>query len=79
MFFVSHIGSQTSLQSWASSLSYDSQSEDPNEIKEFMKAFVEDIFKQSSNITVDKKAEFGKLAQVKYEKSFSIVNIMLYC
>ncbi|KAL7641871.1 UNVERIFIED_CONTAM: hypothetical protein RMT77_007745 [Armadillidium vulgare] len=56
-------GSQTSLQSWASSLSYDSQSEDPNEIKEFMKAFVEDIFKQSSNITVDKKAEFGKLAQ----------------
>lgn len=56
--------SQASLQSWASSLSYDSHSEEINEIREFMKSFVEDIFKNTHNITVDRKAEFGKLAQV---------------
>ncbi|KAG0714416.1 hypothetical protein GWK47_014203 [Chionoecetes opilio] len=39
--WIRSVGSQTSLQSWASSLSYDSQAEDCNEPKEFMKKFVE--------------------------------------
>lgn len=42
-----------------------------------MRAFVEDIFKQSSNITVDKKAEFGKLAQVECDRSYSVIIISI--
>lgn len=56
-------GSQTSLQSWASSLSYDSQADDVNEPKEFMRKFVEEVFKMPHVIDVDKKARFGELAQ----------------
>ncbi|XP_066965274.1 uncharacterized protein KIAA0513 [Macrobrachium rosenbergii] len=56
-------GSQTSLQSWASSLSYDSQADDTNEPKEFMRKFVEEVFKTPHTIDVDRKARFGELAQ----------------
>lgn len=57
-------GSQTSLQSWASSLSYDSQAEDPYEPKEFMRNFVEEVFKTPHIIDIDRKARFGEQAQV---------------
>ncbi|CAL4126311.1 unnamed protein product, partial [Meganyctiphanes norvegica] len=56
-------GSQASLQSWASSLSYDSQADDMNDPKEFMRKFVEDIFKAPHTIDVDIKARFGEQAQ----------------
>ncbi|XP_069172097.1 uncharacterized protein KIAA0513 isoform X2 [Procambarus clarkii] len=59
-------GSQTSLQSWASSLSYDSQAEDFNEPKEFMRKFVEEVFKTPHVIDVDRKARFGELAQTEH-------------
>lgn len=59
------VGSQTSLQSWASSLSYDSQAEDYNEPKEFMRKFVEEVFKMPHMIDIDKKARFGELAQAR--------------
>lgn len=59
------VGSQTSLQSWASSLSYDSQAEDFNEPKEFMRKFVEEVFKMPHMIDIDKKARFGELAQAR--------------
>lgn len=64
-FYSFHTGSQTSLQSWASSLSYDSQAEDVNEPKEFMRKFVEEVFKTPYIIDVDRKARFGELAQVR--------------
>ncbi|KAK3852518.1 hypothetical protein Pcinc_040901 [Petrolisthes cinctipes] len=56
-------GSQTSLQSWASSLSYDSQAEDPYEPKEFMRNFVEEVFKTPHIIDIERKARFGEQAQ----------------
>ncbi|XP_076032336.1 uncharacterized protein KIAA0513 isoform X2 [Oratosquilla oratoria] len=56
-------GSQNSLQSWASSLSYDSQAEEVNETREFTWKFVDDVFKNPPLIDVDRKARFGELAQ----------------
>ncbi|XP_050728248.1 uncharacterized protein KIAA0513-like isoform X1 [Eriocheir sinensis] len=61
--WIRSVGSQTSLQSWASSLSYDSQAEDFNEPKEFMRKFVEEVFKMPHVINIDRKARFGELAQ----------------
>lgn len=57
-------GSEGSVQSWASSLSFDSQSDEITaEAVEFMRKFVGDLFKDSSLIPLDQKSKFGQLAQ----------------
>lgn len=57
-------GSEGSVQSWASSLSFDSQSDEITaEAVEFMRKFVGDLFKDSSSIPLDQKSKFGQLAQ----------------
>lgn len=60
-------GSEGSVQSWASSLSFDSQSDEMTaEAVEFMRKFVGDLFRESSAIPLDQKSKFGQLAQVFY-------------
>jgi hypothetical protein len=60
-------GSEGSVQSWASSLSFDSQSDEMTaEAVEFMRKFVGDLFKDSSAIPLDQKSKFGQLVQVFY-------------
>lgn len=71
------VGSQTSLQSWASSLSYDSQAEDFNEPKEFMRKFVEEVFKMPHVINIDRKARFGELAQARHSHCFIFIIILV--
>ncbi|GLG99756.1 Uncharacterized protein GBIM_06149, partial [Gryllus bimaculatus] len=57
-------GSEGSVQSWASSLSYESQSDEKTaEAVEFMRTFVSDLFKDSASIPLDQKSKFGQLAQ----------------
>ncbi|KAJ4441873.1 hypothetical protein ANN_11733, partial [Periplaneta americana] len=57
-------GSEGSVQSWASSLSFDSQSDEITaEAVEFMRKFVGDLFKDSAAIPLDQKSKFGQLAQ----------------
>lgn len=57
-------GSEGSVQSWASSLSFDSQSDEMTaEAVEFMRKFVGDLFRESSAIPLDQKSKFGQLAQ----------------
>lgn len=61
---VGRSGSEASLQSWASSLSYDSQPDEMTaECMDFMKNFVDELFKNSSGISLDEKAKFGELSQ----------------
>lgn len=61
------LGSEGSVQSWASSLSFDSQSDEMTaEAVEFMRKFVGDLFRESSAIPLDQKSKFGQLAQVYY-------------
>ncbi|KAA0199176.1 hypothetical protein HAZT_HAZT005010 [Hyalella azteca] len=55
--------SLTSLQSWASSLSYDSQQDDPNNPRDFMRSFVECIFKAPDDISAVQKAAFADVAK----------------
>lgn len=56
--------SEASLQSWASSISYDSQPDEITvECMEFMKNFVDVLFRDSSGISLDEKAKFGELSQ----------------
>ncbi|XP_077296289.1 uncharacterized protein LOC143918328 isoform X2 [Arctopsyche grandis] len=54
-------GSEGSVQSWASSLSLDSQSDEIS--VEFMRNFVVHLFKDSAGIQLDQKAKFGQLCQ----------------
>nr|CAD7572170.1 unnamed protein product [Timema californicum] len=57
-------GSEGSVQSWASSLSFDSQSDEMTaEAVEFMREFVSDLFRNSTNIPLDQKSKFGQLSQ----------------
>ncbi|XP_047109480.1 uncharacterized protein KIAA0513 [Schistocerca piceifrons] len=57
-------GSEGSVQSWASSLSYESQSDEIlAESVEFMRKFVADLFRDSSSISLEQKSKFGQLAQ----------------
>ncbi|XP_067002511.1 uncharacterized protein KIAA0513 [Anabrus simplex] len=57
-------GSEGSVQSWASSLSFDSKSDEKTaEAVEFMRKFVGDLFRDSSSIPLDQKSKFGELAQ----------------
>ncbi|CAB3364557.1 Hypothetical predicted protein [Cloeon dipterum] len=57
-------GSEGSIQSWASSLSLDSQTDEATvEAIEFMKIFVATLFSDSNSINRDQKAAFGKFAQ----------------
>ncbi|GFY42188.1 uncharacterized protein KIAA0513 [Trichonephila inaurata madagascariensis] len=57
-------GSGSSLHSWASSPSNDSQPDDITmEAMEFMKHFVKKIFFDSSSITFEEKAKFGELCR----------------
>ncbi|XP_021921961.1 uncharacterized protein KIAA0513 isoform X2 [Zootermopsis nevadensis] len=57
-------GSEGSVQSWASSLSFDSLSDEMTaEAVEFMRKFVGDMFKDSSAIPLDQKSKFGQLVQ----------------
>ncbi|KAG8231902.1 hypothetical protein J437_LFUL011371 [Ladona fulva] len=61
-----HSGSEGSVQSWASSLSLDTQSEEgagSMEVAEFMRLFVKDLFENPASILSDRKARFGQLAQ----------------
>ncbi|XP_046385868.1 uncharacterized protein KIAA0513 [Ischnura elegans] len=61
-----HSGSEGSVQSWASSLSLDTQSEEgagTMEAAEFMRLFVKDLFDNPGSIQSDRKARFGQLAQ----------------
>nr|CAD7195249.1 unnamed protein product [Timema douglasi] len=62
---LSHIvSSEGSVQSWASSLSFDSQSDEMTaEAVEFMREFVSDLFRNSTNIPLDQKSKFGQLSQ----------------
>jgi hypothetical protein len=55
--------SNNSVPSWASSISLDSQSD---EADKFMKKFVSILFKDSSSITLELKADFGNFARVKF-------------
>lgn len=58
-------GSEGSIQSWASSLSLDSQTDETAvEAIEYMKNFVATLFSDSNAITREQKAAFGKYAQV---------------
>ena len=56
-------GSSGSLQSWTSSLSADSQSEEA--AAEFMKGFVPLLFDAPGSIDQEQKAAFGQLVQVR--------------
>lgn len=56
------LGSSGSLQSWASSLSADSQSEEA--AAEFMKFFVTLLFDAPGSIDQEQKATFGQMVQV---------------
>ncbi|KAF2357927.1 SBF1/SBF2 domain [Trinorchestia longiramus] len=56
-------GSQTSLQSWASSLSYDSQTEEANNPRDLMRSFVECIFKAPDDISPEQNAHFADAAK----------------
>lgn len=60
-------GSEGSVQSWASSLSLDSQSDEAT--VEFMRHFVSQLFRDSGAIQLDQKAKFGQLCQVKFLNS----------
>jgi hypothetical protein len=61
-----HTGSEGSIQSWASSLSLDSQTDETAaEAIEYMKNFVATLFSDSNAITREQKAAFGKYAQVR--------------
>ena len=55
-------GSSASIQSWASSLSADSQSEEA--AVEFMKMFVPMLFESPSKIEQEQKATFGQMVLV---------------
>lgn len=56
------IGSSGSVQSWASSLSADSQSEEA--AAEFMKLFVPCLFDAPNTIDQEQKANFGQMVLV---------------
>jgi hypothetical protein len=59
------VGSEGSVQSWASSLSLDSQTDEgAAEAAEFMRDFVATLFRDSGMISQSQKARFGQLAQV---------------
>uniref|UniRef100_T1IYG6 SBF1/SBF2 domain-containing protein n=1 Tax=Strigamia maritima TaxID=126957 RepID=T1IYG6_STRMM len=61
---VDRSGSEASLQSWASTVSYESQPDEMTvECMEYMKRFVEQLFKNSASISLVKKAKFGQLCQ----------------
>ena len=64
------LGSSGSVQSWASSLSADSQSEEA--AADFMKSFVPLLFEAPSTIDQEQKANFGQMVLV------SIVNAKIY-
>ncbi|XP_055597120.1 uncharacterized protein KIAA0513 [Uranotaenia lowii] len=53
--------SENSVPSWASSISLDSQSEEA--ILDFMKRFIEILFRDSSSITLELKSDFGQYAR----------------
>lgn len=55
-------GSSGSVQSWASSLSADSQSEEA--AADFMKAFVPLLFDAPNSIDQEQKANFGQMVLV---------------
>lgn len=58
------LGSEGSVQSWASSLSLDSQTDEGAAVAaEFMRDFVATLFRDSSAITQSQKASFGQYAQ----------------
>lgn len=54
--------SDNSVPSWASSISLDSQTEEVT--LEFMRRFVNILFKDSTSITLELKSEFGLYARV---------------
>lgn len=56
-------GSSGSVQSWASSLSADSQSEEA--AADFMKAFVPLLFDAPNTIDQEQKASFGQMVLVR--------------
>lgn len=62
MILLSFIGSSGSVQSWASSLSADSQSEEA--AADFMKAFVPLLFDAPNSIDQEQKANFGQMVLV---------------
>lgn len=71
-------GSEGSIQSWASSLSLDSQTDETAaEAIEYMKNFVATLFSDSNAITREQKAAFGKYAQVRYFISIGHVAVIL--
>ncbi|KAF4526092.1 hypothetical protein B566_EDAN007586 [Ephemera danica] len=62
--FYIHSGSEGSVQSWASSLSLDSQTDEGAlEAAEFMRDFVSTLFRDCNVITQSQKARFGHYAQ----------------
>ena len=60
--FLFAAGSSASIQSWASSLSADSQSEET--AAEFMKMFVPMLFESPFTIDQEQKATFGQMVLV---------------
>ena len=60
--YLLYLGSSGSIQSWASSLSADSQSEEA--AVEFMKMFVPKLFETPVSINQEEKANFGQMVLV---------------
>lgn len=57
--------SESSIHSWNSGSSSDSQGDEASvEARDFMKKFVEKMFKNSASVTYDEKAQFGKYSQM---------------
>lgn len=57
--------SYTSVPSWASSISLDSQSEEV--ALEFMRTFVTVLFTDSASMTMEMKSDFGQYARVSFK------------
>lgn len=65
-FSLDHSASEGSLISWTSSLSCDSQNEDitvTSDCLQFLKNFIDKLFKNNNTITLEEKAQFGAFCQ----------------
>ncbi|GAB6021061.1 hypothetical protein CHUAL_003695 [Chamberlinius hualienensis] len=61
---LGHSTSEASLLSWSSNASHESQNDETNnECTEYMRQFVEKLLHNNTGITLEEKAEFGKLCQ----------------
>lgn len=58
------------MRSWASSLSLESQSDEATAAAvEFMRKYVTDLFSTPGDISLEQKAKFGQLAQVRTQSA----------